>query len=64
MTAMELSWTIVLLGIVAGPIVVAILYGIRHPKSGQPTHDDSLEAAAMIQTMKDASEIRSGGRGF
>lgn len=61
---MELSWTLVLVALLGGPIVLAIVHGIRHPRSGRPTHDDALQAAAQIQTMKDASEIRSGGRGF
>lgn len=61
---MELSWTRVLLALPAGPIVIAIPYGIRHSHSSQPMHDDALKAAAMLQTMKDVSELRSGGRGF
>jgi hypothetical protein len=63
---MELSplWTVLLLAIVLGPIAAALVQGIRHRESGAPKHDDTLEAQAMLQVMKDTNDMRTGGRGF
>lgn len=60
---MEL-WTLALIAIVLGPFVAALVYGLRHRNSGAPEVDDTLEAAGMVQTAKDMSDMRTGGRGW
>ena len=54
----------VLLLLLLGPIVWAVVQGIRHPSWGSPAEDDTLESAAMIQYMKDMGDLRTGGRGL
>lgn len=61
---MENLWSLVLLAILLGPALVALGYGLRHRKSGAPRNDDTLEAQAMLQVMKDQNDMRTGGRGF
>ena len=64
MRAVEQLATAALLAILIGPAVAAIAYGLRHRRSGAPKHDDTLEAQAMLQVMKDVNDMRTGGRGF
>ena len=64
MVHVQQVWTFALLAIIVGPIVVALVYGIRHRNSGAPKEDDTLEAEAMMQVMKDVTDLRTGGRGF
>lgn len=61
---MEQLWSLVLLAIVAGPFVAALIYGLRHRSSGAPKAEGTLEAQAMMQVLKDATDMRTGGRGF
>ncbi len=61
---MEQLWTLALIALVAGPLVAALVYGLRHPESGRPAHDDATEAQGMIQFAKDHRDMRSGGRGW
>ena len=61
---MEQLWTLALFALLFGPFVAALVYGIRRPRSGAPRADDTLEAEAMMQVMKDAADMRTGGRGF
>lgn len=60
---MDQLWSLALIALILGPFVVALVYGLRHRDSGTPKTDDTLEAAAMIQTEKDLVDLRSGGRG-
>ena len=55
---MEL-WTFVLVALLAAPFVAAAVYGLRHPRSGGPPTDDTLEADPMVQTVKEAAELRT-----
>lgn len=57
-------WAIVLLAIVAGPFIVGIVYGIKNRRSGAPKDEQTLEAPAMMQSLKDWIDTRSGGKGF
>ena len=57
-------WMLILLAIVAGPFVVAIIYGIKNRLSGHPKDEQTLEAPAMMQSLKDSIDTRSGGKGF
>ena len=57
-------WAVALLAIVVGPFIWAIVYGIRHRDSGAPKDEQALEAQAMMQVMKDAIDVRNGGKGF
>jgi hypothetical protein len=59
----EQLWTLALIAIVLGPFLAALVYGVRHRSSGTPKADDTLEAPAMVQTAKDMSDMRTGGRG-
>ena len=52
---------LILLAIVAGPFVMAIIYGIRHRDAGVPSVDDASEAAAQVQMAKDNNDIRTWG---
>ena len=61
---MEQLWTLALIAIVLGPFLAALVYGVRHRTSGTPKADDTLEAPAMVQTAKDMSDMRTGGRGW
>ena len=54
-------WMLILLAIVAGPFLVAIIYGIRHREAGTPAIDDASEAAAQVQMAKDNNDIRTWG---
>lgn len=56
-------WSLALIALILGPFAIALVYGWRHRNSGAPTADDTLEAAAMIQTEKDLVDMRTGGRG-
>lgn len=47
-----------------GPIVWTVVQAVRHPTYQLPEHEDGLEAAAMIQSMKDLGDMRTGGRGL
>ena len=60
---MDQLWSLALIALVLGPFVIALVYGFRHRDSGAPKADDTLEAAAMMQTEKDLVDLRSGGRG-
>lgn len=60
---MDQLWSLALIALILGPFVVALVYGFRHRDSGAPKTDDTLEAAAMIQTEKDLVDLRTGGRG-
>jgi hypothetical protein len=60
----EQLWSLALIAIFVGPFVAALVYGLRHRNSGTPKADDTLEAPAMIQTAKDMSDMRTGGRGW
>jgi hypothetical protein len=59
----EQLWSLALVALIVGPFIAALVYGLRHRNSGTPTADDTLEAAAMIQTEKDLVDMRTGGRG-
>jgi hypothetical protein len=59
----EQLWSLALIAIILGPFIAALVYGLRHRDSGTPKTDDTLEAAAMIQTEKDLVDMRTGGRG-
>jgi hypothetical protein len=59
----EQLWSLALIALVLGPFIAALVYGLRHRRSGAPTADDTLEAAAMIQMEKDLVDMRTGGRG-
>jgi hypothetical protein len=59
----EQLWTLALIAIVLGPFLAALVYGVRHRSSGTSKADDTLEAPAMVQTAKDMSDMRTGGRG-
>ena len=61
---MENLWSLALLALILGPILAAVVYGVRHSGSGHPAQDDKLEASPMVQTLKDASELRTPGRNF
>lgn len=61
---MENLWSLALLGLLLGPVLAAVVYGVRRSDSGHPAHDDTLDAAATIQTLKDASDLRAPGRLF
>jgi hypothetical protein len=57
-------WSLALVALILGPFAMALLYGWRHRKSGAPKADDTLEAPGMVQTAKDMSDMRTGGRGW
>jgi hypothetical protein len=59
----EQLWSLALVALILGPFIAALVYGLRHRNSGMPKADDTLEAAAMIQTEKDLADMRTGGRG-
>ena len=61
---MEQGWTLAPIALLVAPFVAAIVYGIRHPRSGSPAISDSLEADPMFETLKDVSELRHQGRPF
>ena len=60
---MDQLWSLALIALFLAPFAVALVYGWRHRNSGAPKADDTLEAAAMIQTEKDLVDMRTGGRG-
>jgi hypothetical protein len=60
----EQLWSLAVVAIVLGPFLVALVYGLRHRNSGRPKADDTLEAEGMVQTAKDMSDMRTGGRGW
>jgi hypothetical protein len=57
-------WGILLLAIVAGPFVVAIIYGIKNRRSGSPRDEGTIESAEMMKSLKDWTDVRTGGKGF
>ena len=59
---MEQLWSLALLALFLGPIVVALIHGLRHRNAGMPKAEDSLEAPAMIQTQKDLLDMRGRSR--
>lgn len=52
-------WTLVFVALLAAPFVAAAGYGVRHLRSGGPSTDDTLEADPMVQTAKEAAELRT-----
>jgi len=57
-------WALLLIAILFGPIVYALVYGYRHRDSGVPKNEDGLEAPAMMRSLKDWTDTRTGGKGF
>jgi len=57
---MEWIWVLIL----ASPIVVPLIWAVVKGRRGQwgPKHDDSTEASAMIQVMKDTMDMRGPNR--
>lgn len=51
-----------MLALFLGPIVVALVNGLRHRNAGMPKAEDSLEAPAMIQAQKDLLDMRGRNR--
>ena len=56
----EWIWVLILASPVLVPLVWAVFKG-RHGRWG-PRHDDSTEAGAMIQVMKDLMDMRGRNR--
>ena len=52
-------WGLILLAIVVGPVVAAIVHGLRHLNSGAPKDEGVREAQAMTQVMKDINDMRT-----
>ena len=57
---MEWIWVLIL----ASPIVVPLIWAVVKGRRGHwgPKHDDSTEASAMIQVMKDTMDMRGPNR--
>jgi len=56
-------WTIILLAIVGGPVIWAIVYGIRHRDSGAPDKEHLLDATTEAEVARYRANMRppSGG---
>ena len=55
---------VILLAIVGGPFIWAAIYGLKHRDSGAPKSDEPNEAAEMMKSLKDWTDMRTGGKGF
>ncbi len=61
---MEQLWSVALLAILLGPIIAAIVIGIRRPGSGAPQHSDTSEAHAYTQIASELRDVRNNGQGY
>ena len=59
--AVEWIWVLILASPILVPVVWAVLKGRGGHRWG-PKHDDSTEAAGMIQVMKDTMDMRGRNR--